>query len=109
MYCHMKERRRSRGGAVVFSTTKRMIILIIIFTITIAIFFAKELLSDKKSEYARKINEAEKLEMAIKDEEDKASKLKKNDNKAFGDEEMESLARSELGLIKRDEIVIKPN
>lgn len=105
----MKERRRSRGGAVIFSATKRIIVLIIICTITIAIFFAKELLSDKKSEYVRKINEAEKLELAIKEEEDKGVKLKKNDSKAFGDEEMESLARSELGLIKRDEIVIKPN
>lgn len=105
----MKERGRSRGGAVVFSATKRIIVLIIILTITIAIFFAKELLNDKKSEYVRKINEVEKLEMAIKEEEDKAAKLKKNDSKAFGDEEMESLARSELGLIKRDEIVIKPN
>jgi cell division protein FtsB len=105
----MKEKGRSRGGAVIFSATKRIIVLIIICTITIAIFFARELLSDKKSEYVNKINEVEKLEMAIKDEEDKAEKLKKNDNKAFGDEEMESLARSELGLIKRDEIVIKPN
>lgn len=104
----MKER-RSRGGAVIFSATKRIIVLIIICTITIAIFFARELLSDKKSEFVNKTNKIEKLEMAIKEEEDKAAKLKKKDSKVFGDEEMESLARSELGLIKRDEIVIKPN
>ena len=72
----MKERRRSRGGAVIFSATKRIIVLIIICTITIAIFFARELLSDKKSEYVKKINQIEKLEVAIKDEEDKAEKLK---------------------------------
>ena len=103
----MTERRKSRGGAVVFSTTKRIFIVAILIVLISAILFARGFLNDKKSEYARKVEEIEKLEFAIQDEDDKASNLKKNESKVLGNEEMESLARSELGLIKRDEIVIK--
>lgn len=105
----MTERRKSRGGAVVFSTTKRIFIVAILIVLISAILFARGFLNDKKSEYARKVEEIEKLEFAIQDEDDKASNLKKNESKVLGNEEMESLARSELGLIKRDEIVIRPN
>lgn len=105
----MTERRRSRGGAAVFSTTKRVLIVAILVILLSAILFARGFLNDKKSEYTRKVDEINKLELAIQDEDDKASNLKKNESKVLGNEEMESLARSELGLIKRDEIVIRPN
>ena len=101
--------RRSRGGAAIFSTTKRIVILGVIAILSMVVIFAKDALRKKQSEYASKIEEIEQLELAIKGEEDKASKLKKNDGQVMGNEEMESLARSELGLIKRDEIIIKPN
>lgn len=105
----MSERRRSRGGAAVFSTTKRIIIVGALVILIIATLFAKNTLENKQYEYASKIDEIEKLEIAIKNEEDKSSKLKKNDGHVLDNEEMESLARAELGLIKRDEIIIKPN
>ena len=105
----MSERRRSRGVAAVFSTTKHLLIIGILAILLISILFARKMLKNKQSEYANKISEIEQLEMAIKDEEDKSSKLKKSDGNVLDNEDMESLARAELGLIKRDEIIIKPN
>ena len=101
--------RRSRGGAVIFSTTKRIVILGILVILMLAVLFSKNVLKSKQSEYANKISEIENLEIAIQDEADKSSKLKKNEGHILDNEDMESIARAELGLIKRDEIIIKPN
>lgn len=101
--------RRSRGGAAIFSMTKRIVILGVLVILIFAVLFAKNVLKSKQSEYANKISEIENLEIAIQDEEDKSSKLKKNEGHVLDNEDMESIARAELGLIKRDEIIIKPN
>ncbi len=101
--------RRSRGGAAIFSTTKRIVILGVLVILIFAVLFAKNVLKSKQSEYSNKISEIENLEVAIQDEEDKSSKLKKNEGHVLDNEDMESIARAELGLIKRDEIIIKPN
>ena len=44
----------------------------------------------------------------IKEEESKIKQIDKNTSHVITDEEYESLAREELGLIKKDEIIIKP-
>ena len=104
----MKEKRRSRGGAKVFSSTKRIIILAILILLLGTIAFAKRMLKNQKDELSSKDEKIAQLELEIESESVKAEQLKKNDNQAMKDDDMEALARSELGLIKRNEIVIKP-
>lgn len=104
----MSEKRRSRGGVKVFSPTKRMIIVGIIIFLLCTIVFAKNMLNNERAELVNKDNKIVQLELEIESENDKTEQLKKSDSQVMKDEDMESLARSELGLIKKDEIVIKP-
>ena len=104
----MNEKRRSRGGAKIFSPTKRILIVVIIVGLLGSIVFARKMLDIKKDELASKDERIAQLELEIESEKTKAEQLKKSDSQVMKDEDMESLARSELGLIKRDEIVIKP-
>ena len=104
----MNGKRRSRGGAKVFSPTKRIVIIGLLVFLLGTIAFAKRMLKNEKEELASKDEKIAKLELEIEYESIKTEQLKKSDRQAMKDEDMESLARSELGLIKRNEIVIKP-
>lgn len=100
--------RRSRGGAVVFSPAKRAILLIILAGLIVATVASIRLLNKKSVELTDKTLRIERLKEEIKEEEEKTKNLNKSNNKTTTDEDIEALARQELGLIKRDEIVIKP-
>ena len=104
----MKEKRRSRGGAKIFSPAKRIIIVGILVILIGTIVFAKKFLKEQKDTLISKDERIAQLELEIESESAKSEQLKKNDSQVMKDEDMESLARSELGLIKRNEIVIKP-
>ncbi len=103
----MKER-RSRGGAKVFSPFRRVLLVAFILLIGILLIKGKKILDHKKLEYDAKLNTIDILKEEIDIEEDKALKFDKAKNQITSDEEYESLAREELGLIRKDEIVIKP-
>ncbi len=100
--------RRSRGGAVVFSPIKRIILIVVLIVLLIGVFRLRSILIDKKGEYAAKTENIASLNDEIAEEDERAKNLKKSNEQVTDDEEIESLARQELGLIKRDEIVIKP-
>lgn len=105
----MNERGRSRGGAAVFSPIKRLLIIAILIVMIFFLLKVKGIINDKNAEYARVVSEIETIEDEIVVEDNKAAEFKKSNKKDISDDEIESLAREELGLIKRDEIIIKPN
>lgn len=105
----MSEKRRSRGGVYVFSPIKRVLLIIVLFVLAFMAYISFGVFNEKNAEYNMKNQIAKGLEESISEEESKVAKLKKSDNQVTTNEEIESIARQELGLIKRDEIVIKPN
>ena len=106
----MNERvRRSRGGVVINSPIKRFIMLLFILVIVVLLGFSYKVFNEKNIELSKKIKKIEELEEQISAEEEKIKQLKKQENRVTTDEDIEAIARQELGLIKRDEIVIRPN
>jgi cell division protein DivIC len=106
----MNERvRRSRGGVVINSPIKRFIMLLFILVIVVLLGFSYMVFNEKNIELSKKIKRIEELEEQISAEEEKIKQLKKQENRVTTDEDIEAIARQELGLIKRDEIVIRPN
>ena len=100
--------RRSRGGAVVFSPIKRIILSLLLIALIASCVMAYRVYNDKKAENAIVADKMVNLKEAIQSENDKAESIKKSNNQSINDEDIEELAREELGLIKKDEIVIKP-
>lgn len=106
----MNERvRRSRGGAVINSPIKRFIMLLLILCLVVLLGFSYKLFNEKNIELSKKVEKIAELEEQINAEEEKIKQLKKQENRVTTDEDIEAIARQELGLIKRDEIVIRPN
>lgn len=106
----MNERvRRSRGGAVINSPLKRFIMLLLILCLVVLLGFSYKVFNEKNVELSKKVEKIAELEKQINDEEEKIKQLKKQENRVTTDEDIEAIARQELGLIKRDEIVIRPN
>ena len=103
----MREK-RSRGGAVVASPFRRFIMIVILLVLIFAVFIANKILNNKKLELAKKTIKINELQIEIEKEEEKAKNLDKTNNQVNSDDDVEALARQELGLIKKDEIVIKP-
>ena len=101
-------KRRGRYGLRILSDSKRVLLVVIIFVLLVFIFKNFKLLKEKKQEYNSKIVSIEKLNEEINIENSREQKLDDSKNQLTSDEEYESLAREELGLIRRDEIVIKP-
>jgi len=104
-----EEIKRSRGGAVVNSPVKRVFMLFILLVLVALIGFSYKAFNEKNDEYAKKLERIEDLEEQIAAEDDRLKQLKKQENRVTTDEDIEAIARQELGLIKRDEIVIRPN
>ena len=106
----MNERvRRSRGGAVINSPLKRFIMLLLILCLVVLLGFSYKVFNEKNIELSKKVEKITELEEQINAEEEKIKQLKKQENRVTTDEDIEAIARQELGLIKRDEIVIRPN
>ena len=104
-----EEIKRSRGGAVVNSPVKRVFMLFVLLVLAALIGFSYKAFNEKNDEYAKKLERIEDLEEQIAAEDDRLKQLKKQENRVTTDEDIEAIARQELGLIKRDEIVIRPN
>lgn len=105
----MKERKlKSRAGTSILSPIKRLLILVILFILIAVLINSMKLLKAKKNENFLKDIEIENLKNDISIESKKAEELNKAKDKVATDEDYEELAREELGLIKKDEIVIKP-
>lgn len=106
----MNERvRRSRGGAVINSPIKRFIMLLLILCLVVLLSFSYKVFNEKNIELSKKVEKIAELEEQINAEEEKIKQLKKQENRVTTDDDIEAIARQELGLIKRDEIVIRPN
>ena len=100
--------RRSRGGARVMPLKRRLILIVLLLTIGFLIFKAYKLFLKKKLEYGDRIDRIVALEEELESENEREKMLESSKSQVITDEDYESLAREELGLIRKDEIVIKP-
>ena len=100
---------RSRGGAAVASPFKRFLMIFAFVVLAVAVLFSYRVFNEKSAEYNQKKRVIEELNEQIAIEDNKSEKLKERDDKVTTDEDIEAIARQELGLIKKDEIVIRPN
>lgn len=101
--------RKSRDRVVLRSPFRRTIMVLVIIVLAILLFASYRVFNEKNKEFARSEKRIEQLENEISDANKIAEEFKKKDNNSVSDEDIEKVARQELGLIKRDEIVIKPN
>jgi cell division protein FtsL len=101
--------RRSRGGLVINSPFKRTLMVVVFLVLVVAVCVSYRVFSKKNEEFADRVKRIERLEDQISAEDEKSKQLKKQEDKVINDEDIESIARQELGLIKKDEIVIRPN
>lgn len=92
----------SRSGLNRFLLTSILVILIVV-----AWIITKSRSYDRL-EIAEKDVKIEELKRKIEIEEEKTKDLKKKQDGAMYEDYIEDLARSELGLIKDDEIILKP-
>ena len=84
--------------------------MVLAFVVLVAmISFSYKAFVNKTAEYENNVSRIEELQKQIADEDEKTKQLKRQDNSVITNEDIEAIARQELGLIKRDEIVIRPN
>ena len=100
--------RRSRGGARVMPLKRRLILIVLLLIIGFLTFRAYKLFLNKKLEYGDKVDRIATLEEELESESEREKMLESSKSQIITDEDYESLAREELGLIRKDEIVIKP-
>lgn len=100
--------RRSRGGARVMPLKRRIILIVLLLILAFLTFKTYKLLSKKKLEYDDKLARIEALNEEIEAENEREKMIESSKSQVITDEDYESLAREELGLIRKDEIVIKP-
>lgn len=96
----MKERARK---------SKRVLLVFFIVVLVGVISLLCKTLDAKTKEYQKNVNRIEELNDQISDENEKAKQLQKQNKDVITDNDIEAIARQELGLIKKDEIVIRPN
>lgn len=96
----MKERARK---------SKRVLLVFFIVVLVGVIGLLCKTLDVKTKEYQKNVNRIEELNDQISDENEKAKQLQKQNKDVITDSDIEAIARQELGLIKKDEIVIRPN
>ena len=88
----------------------KRILMVLAFVVLVAMIgFSYKAFVNKTAEYENKTNRIEELQKQIAAEDEKARQLKKQDNSVITNDDIEAIARQELGLIKKDEIVIRPN
>ena len=84
--------------------------MVLAFVVLIAMIgYSYKAYVGKTAEYENKISRIEELQNQIAAEDEKTKQLKRQDNSVITNEDIEAIARQELGLIKKDEIVIRPN
>ena len=83
--------------------------VVVFLVLVVAVCVSYRAFSKKNEEFADRLKRIERLEDQISAEDEKSKQLKKQEDKVISDEDIESIARQELGLIKKDEIVIRPN
>lgn len=84
--------------------------MVLAFVVLIAMIgYSYKAYVSKTAEYENKISRIEELQNQIAAEDEKTKQLKRQDNSVITNEDIEAIARQELGLIKKDEIVIRPN
>lgn len=87
---------------------RRLILIVLLLILGFLTFKAYKLFLKKRLEYDDKINRIATLEEELESESEREKMLESSKNQVITDEDYESLAREELGLIRKDEIVIKP-
>lgn len=88
----------------------KRILMVLAFVVLVAMIgFSYKAFVNKTAEYENKTNRIEELQKQIAAEDEKTKQLKKQDSSVITDDDIEAIARQELGLIKKDEIVIRPN
>ena len=100
--------KKSRGGVRLISSRKRIVLIILLIVLSILIVKAVDILRTKNFEYESKNALVSDLQEEVESENNKLKQKESLDGQSITDEDYESLAREELGLIKKDEIVIKP-
>ena len=87
---------------------RRIILIVLLLILAFLTFKTYKLLSKKKLEYDDKLARIEALNEEIEAENEREKMIESSKSQVITDEDYESLAREELGLIRKDEIVIKP-
>ena len=105
----MKEKQRKSKKSILHPNLKRFLIIYIFLFLVLTIYVSYIVYNKKNIEYYEKSRMIEDLKDKILYEEDKNKQLKKQNTEYLTNEDVEEIARKELGLIRRDEIVIKPN
>ena len=90
------------------SSIKRILLCLILTLFSVLIYKSYTLFNKKNNEYANKMDLVRELEAQIDAENSKAKKLDRQNDNVTTNDEIEAIARQELGLIKRDEILIRP-
>ena len=100
--------RRSRGGARVMPLKRRLILIVLLLILGFMTIKAYRLFLKKRIEYDDKLARITALDEELESENEREKLLESSKSQVITDEDYESLAREELGLIRKDEIVIKP-
>lgn len=100
--------RRSRGGARVMPLKRRLILIVLLLILGFMTIKAYRLFLKKRIEYDDKLARITALDEELESENEREKLLESLKSQIITDEDYESLAREELGLIRKDEIVIKP-
>lgn len=87
---------------------KRLILLIVFMILVVFVYLGNVYLRKVKSESLKKTVEVNGLKSQIEIENNRNKDLKKTEISNVTKADLEELARKDLGLIKKDEIVIKP-
>lgn len=87
----------------------RIILVICVVLLGFALYKGYFLFKERRGESIEKAQKVEALKDDIKSEKDRIKELEKTKkDKDVTDEDYEAIARDEFGLIKKDEIIIKP-
>lgn len=90
------------------SSIKRILLCLMLTLFSVLIYKSYTLFDKKNNEYSNKMDLVRELEAQIDAENSKAKKLDRQNDNVTTNDEIEAIARQELGLIKRDEILIRP-
>lgn len=87
---------------------RRLILIVLLLILGFMTIKAYRLFLKKRIEYDDKLARITALDEELESENEREKLLESSKSQIITDEDYESLAREELGLIRKDEIVIKP-
>lgn len=88
---------------------KRAILTVVLLIVLVAAIIVTKNRGDSKSTIVEKDIKIEELKRQIESEEARSKSLKEKQNYVPYEDYIEDIARNELGLIKEDEIILRPN